>query len=120
MQLGSEVVLVAIDAEAHGQWSSQERTIFSLVSNPDVIPDIPFALLGLEVLEPFCLGWILEQGDQCAFAVVVVFAIKVRDSLPLHVGLASQDKDLNGLWGIRGDGRRRDQKQENRRDANNG
>ena len=101
LQFRPEMVLVAVHAETHCQWPGDERPLFSLVADPDVVAHRPAALLGLQMLNDRGLGRVFEQGGECAFPVVVILAVEVHDGLPFHVRLTGQDEHLHrpGLVG---------------------
>lgn len=102
LQFWTEVVQVAVDAEAQGQRPGEERLIFALVPDPHVVADGPIALVILEVAHEPGLGRIAEQGAESAFSVVVVAAVEIDDGLALHVRLPGKDEHLDRLGRLRG------------------
>lgn len=94
LQLRTEVMLAAVDGEAHRERPGKQRLLLALVAHPHILADGP-ALLALEVLDQRSLVRIGEQGGEGALAVVVVLAGQVRDGLPLHVRLAGQDEHFH-------------------------
>src|SRR5262245_5648338 len=72
LQLRSEVVLVAIDGEAHRQWPGQQGPLFALITDPYVLADGPISVVVLEMLEKRGFVRVAHQEVERPFAVVVV------------------------------------------------
>ena len=100
LQLGAKVMLAPVGSETKRERPSLEWARLRLEAYPDIVANDPFSLLIAQVAESRRPRGVGEQRIECPFAVVVVLAFEIGDTLTLHVRLASQDEDLKRQRGI--------------------
>jgi hypothetical protein len=91
-------MFAVIDGVAEGERPGFDGVAFRLIPDPDIIAYRPAALVVLEVCKEPRLDGVLHHVVQCALAAVVVGTVEIGDALTFHVGLSSQDEDLDWAY----------------------
>lgn len=76
-KFGAEVMGIAIDGEAHGEWACEQRAGFALVPAPDVVAAVPRVIGHPPVLGEFCGFRIFKEPEEGSAALVVVASVEV-------------------------------------------